>query len=324
MKEVISHVEEACVETSLANSSLLLLECIVCHARPEALSANRDLVKQLIGAHCQGTSQHVAQCLAGYVNKLPSGDLEATLDCLWPCLKPEWTAAKIELLLWVIKALLLRGYPDLAPYTKLLKDLLKDGMLGRQVAKGFQQILQPSVLTAEGHCTIRLMYPQRFFVETVDFLIEGFCSVTGEAVKENFLMGLCCQLAYVPKPVVNTYIDEILPILVTALSSAEESIIGECVLPCLTENVGLMVSCLDSVLGQLLRLAKSPFSMEVRRSALECLLRLSTIEENKLLPYRQLVVQGLTQCLADHKRIVRQVAAQASSMWHMVGEPKGV
>ncbi|XP_075533418.1 MMS19 nucleotide excision repair protein [Dermacentor variabilis] len=324
MKDIISLVEEACVETSLANSSLLLLECIVCHARPEALSANQHLVKLLINAHCQGTCQHVAQCLAGYVNKLPSADLEETLGCLWPCLKPEWTAAKAELLLWVIKALLLRGYPDLAPYTKLLKDLLKDGLLGRHVAKGFRQILQPSVLTTEGHCTIMLMHPQRFFVETVDFLIEGFNSATGEAVKENFLMGLCCQLAYVPKPVVNTYIDEILPILVTALSSAEESIIGECVLPCLTENVGLMVSCLNSVLVQLLRLAKPPFSMEVRRSALECLLRLSTIEENKLLPYRQQVVQGLTQCLADHKRVVRQVAAQASSMWHMVGEPKGV
>ncbi|KAL1439302.1 hypothetical protein MTO96_010327 [Rhipicephalus appendiculatus] len=254
MQNIIAYVEEACIDTSLADTSLLLLRCIVCHARPEAL--------------------------------------------------------------W--------GYPDLIPCTMLLKELLKDEKLGRPVAESFKQILQPSVLTTEGHCTIKLMHPQRFFVETVDFLIEGFNSATSEAVKENFLMGLSCQIAYVPKPVVNTYIDQILPILATALSSAEESVIEECVLPCLTENVGLMASCLDSVLAQLLRLAKPPFSMEVRRSALECLLRLSSIEEDKLLPYRQQVVQGLTQCLADRKRIVRQVAARAASMWHMVGEPKGV
>uniref|UniRef100_A0A023FIQ5 MMS19 nucleotide excision repair protein n=1 Tax=Amblyomma cajennense TaxID=34607 RepID=A0A023FIQ5_AMBCJ len=176
----------------------------------------------------------------------------------------------------------------------------------------------------EGHCTVKLMHPQRFFVETVDFLIEGFNSVTAEAVKDNFLMALCCQLAYVPKPVVNTYIDKILPILLTALSSAEESVIAECVLPCLTENVGLMASHLDSVLDQLLRLAKQPFSMEIRRSALQCLLRLSTIEVKNVMLYKQQVLQGLTPCLADHKRIVRQVAAQATLMWHMVGEPSDV
>lgn len=325
MQNIIAYVEEACKDTSLADTSLLLLRCIVCHARPEALcTTSWHFVQLLIDTHCQRESEHIPQCLAGYVNKLPDAILEETLGCLWPRLEPEWTVAKTELLLWVTKALLLRGYPDLIPCTMLLKELLNDEKLGRPVAEGFQQILQPSVLTTKGHCTIKLMHPQRFFVETVDFLIEGFNSATAEAVKENFLMGLCCQLAYVPKPVVNTYIDQILPILVTALSSAEESVIEECVLPCLTENVGLMASCLDSVLVQLLRLAKPPFSMEARRSALECLLRLSSIEEGKLLPYRQQVVQGLTQCLADRKRIVRQVAAQASSMWHMVGEPKGV
>ncbi|XP_077501947.1 MMS19 nucleotide excision repair protein isoform X2 [Amblyomma americanum] len=351
MRDIISHVEEFCVDTSLATSSLLLLKCIVCHVRPELLSANQRLVELLTGAHCRCPTQLVAQCLAGYVNKLPDADLEKTLGCIQPSLEPDWTLLKTELLLWVIKGLLLRGYPNLAPYTKLLKELLKDEKLGRHAAKGFQQILQPLVLTMDGHCIVKLMHPQRFFVETVDFLIEGFNSVTAEgknqisslvlfqapwlnteicsfllwltAVKDNFLMALCCQLAYVPKPVVNTYIDKILPILVTALSSAEESVVAECVLPCLTENVGLMASHLDSVLEQLLRLAKKPFPMDVRRSALQCLLRLSTIKENVML-YKQEVLQGLTPCLADRKRIVRQVAAQASSLWHMVGEPSGV
>uniref|UniRef100_A0A131XHH9 MMS19 nucleotide excision repair protein n=1 Tax=Hyalomma excavatum TaxID=257692 RepID=A0A131XHH9_9ACAR len=324
MKDIIVLIQEACIETSFANSSLLLLRSVVCHVRPEALCTNQNFVQLLILFHCEGTSEHVPQCLAAFVNKLPDANLEETLNCVCVWLKPEWTVAKTELLLWVIKALLLRGYPDLVPYTTLLKELLRDERLGRHVAEGFQQILRPSVLTTEGHCVIKLMHPQRFFVETVDFLIEGFNSATTEAVKENFLMGLCCQLSYVPKQVVNTYIDQILPILVTALSSTEEPVLGDCVLPCLTENVGLMVSCLDSVLVQLLRLAKPPFFMKVRWSALRCLQRIATTEDDKLLPYRQQVVQGLTQCLADRKRIVRQTAGQASSMWHMVGEPKGV
>ncbi|KAL3201677.1 hypothetical protein MRX96_042877 [Rhipicephalus microplus] len=65
-----------------------------------------------------------------------------------------------------------------------------------------------------------------------------------------------------------------------------------------------MASCLGSVLPQLLQLAKSSFSMEVRQSAPECLLRLSSIEEDMLLPYRQEVLTGLTQCLADRNFIV--------------------
>ncbi|KAL3243485.1 hypothetical protein MRX96_020545 [Rhipicephalus microplus] len=255
MQKIIAYCEEACIDTSLADTSLLFLRCVVCHARPEALCAtNWHFMQQLIDAHCQ------------------------------------------------------RG--DLILCTTLLKELLKDENLGRPVAQGFKQILQPSVLTTEGHCTITLFHPQRFFVETVGFLIDGFYSATSEAVKNNFLMGLCYQLAYVPNAVVNACIDQILPILVTALSSEEGSIIHECVLPCLTENVGLMASCLGSVLPQLLQLAKSSFSMEVRRSALECLLRLSSIEEDKLLPHQEKVVTSLTQCLADRKRIVREVAAQ--------------
>uniref|UniRef100_A0A023GGE5 MMS19 nucleotide excision repair protein n=1 Tax=Amblyomma triste TaxID=251400 RepID=A0A023GGE5_AMBTT len=323
VRDIVSHIEEFCLHTPFATSSLLLLKCVVCHIRPELLSANQHLIELLASAHCRCPTQLVAQCLAGYVNKLPHADLERTLGCIQPSFEPDWTLPKTELLLWVTKALLLRGYPDLAPYTKLLKELLKDEKLGRHAAKDFQQILQPSVLTVQGHCIVKLMHPQRFFVETVDFLIEGFNSVTIEAIKDNFLMALCCQLAYVPKPVVNTYIDKILPILVTALSSAEKSVIAECVLPCLTENVGLMASHLESVLEQLLRLAKQPFSMEIRRSALQCLLRLSTVgDKNKI--YKQRVLQGLVPCLADHKRLVRQVAAQASSLWHMVGEPSGV
>nr|XP_037282762.1 MMS19 nucleotide excision repair protein homolog isoform X1 [Rhipicephalus microplus] len=325
MQKIIAYCEEACIDTSLADTSLLFLRCVVCHARPEALCAtNWHFMQQLIDAHCQRGGENVPQCLAGYVNKLPDTTLEETLGCLSLRLEPGWTVAKAELLLWVTKALLLRGYPDLILCTTLLKELLKDENLGRPVAQGFKQILQPSVLTTEGHCTITLFHPQRFFVETVGFLIDGFYSATSEAVKNNFLMGLCYQLAYVPNAVVNACIDQILPILVTALSSEEGSIIHECVLPCLTENVGLMASCLGSVLPQLLQLAKSSFSMEVRRSALECLLRLSSIEEDKLLPHQEKVVTSLTQCLADRKRIVREVAAQASSMWHMVGESRGV
>ncbi|KAH6945984.1 hypothetical protein HPB50_010987 [Hyalomma asiaticum] len=181
-----------------ANSSLLLLRSVVCHIPPEALGTSQKFLQLLILFHCEGTTEHVPQCLAGFLNKLPDADLEEALECVWAWLTPEWTVAKTELLLWVIKALLLRGYPDLVPYTMLLKELLNDERLGRHVAEGFQQILQPS---------------------------------------------------------------------------------------------------------------------KVRQSALKCLLRIPTTDDDKFLPYRQQVVQGLTQCLADNKRIVRQIAARASSMW---------
>lgn len=322
--EIIVHFEDYCKKTSFASRSLMFLQCLICHARPEAVTITHSLVQSIADAHTRVPSQLVAWCLAGYVNKLQSASLEWVLPSLQPSFQPEWTLAKTEMVLWVTKGLLLRGHPNLAPYTKLLEGLLKDEKVGRRAAAGFQEILQPSVLTVNGHCTVQPMYEQRFFVETVDFLIEGFNSATIKAVKDNFLMALCCQLAYVPKPVVSSYIDKVLPILVSALSSAEESVIGDSVLPCLTENVSLMVSCLDSVLEQLLRLAQPPSPLGVRRSALQCLLGLSTIEEKELLPYRQQVLRGLLGCTADRKRLVRQAAAQASLAWHMIGEPVGV
>ncbi|XP_077544058.1 MMS19 nucleotide excision repair protein isoform X2 [Haemaphysalis longicornis] len=323
-RDTILHVEEYCRRTTFASCPLLFLQCLVCHARPQSLSSTQPSVESIANA-CTGVpSQVVAWCLAGYVNKVESGVLERILESLQPSFQPEWTLAKTDMVLWVTKGLLLRGYSNLAPYTKLLEELLKDEKVGRRAAAGFQEILQPSVLTVEGHCTVQLMYQQRFFVETVDFLIEGFNSATIKAVKDNFLMALCGQLAYVPKPVVSSYIDKVLPILVSALSSAEESVIGDSVLPCLTENVSLMVSCLDSVLGQLLRLARPPSPLGVRQSALQCLLGLSSVEQKELLPYRQQVLRGLAECTADHKRLVRQAAAQASLAWHLIGEPVGV
>ncbi|KAG0413847.1 hypothetical protein HPB47_008989 [Ixodes persulcatus] len=130
-----------------------------------------SLLVQKLAQMC--SASHLAgKCLAGLVNKLTDGDVEKVLQCLQSSWQPQWTLAKADLLLWVTKGLLLRGYPDLAKYTNL-----------------------------------------------------------------------------------------VLPILVDALSSAEVLVVGQCVLPCLTENVALMVSCLNSVVEQLLRLAKPPQPM---------------------------------------------------------------
>lgn len=324
MQEIYFNVKENCLKANIPSQLLLLLlQSVICHMPRDATSAEEPLVQLLSDSRLHDSSHLAGKCLAGLVNKLTAEDVEKVLQCLQSSWQPQWTLTKADLLLWVTKGLLLRGYPDLAKYRNLLELLLRDENIGRHTAKGFDIILQPLVLTSEGHCVVRLLHPQRFFLETAPALIQGFNSATNKAVKDNFLMALCCQLKYVPKVVVSSYIDKVLPILVDALSSAEAEVVGQCVLPCLIENVALMVSCLDSVVGQLLRLAKPPQSMDVRRMSLDCLYRLTTTGERELLLYRRNVLHGLTPCLCDRKRLVRQAAAQASSAWHMVGQSIG-
>ncbi|CAN7999621.1 unnamed protein product [Ixodes pacificus] len=324
VREIYSTILETCLKANIPSQPLLLLvQSVIYHMPRDAMSADERLVQLLSDGRLHDSSHLAGKCLAGLVNKLTAGDVEKVLQCLQSSWQPQWTLAKADLLLWVTKGLLLRGYPDLAKYTNLLEQLLRDENVGRHTAEGFDVILQPIVLTSEGHCVLRLLHPQRFFVETAPILIQGFNSATNKAVKDNFLMALCCQLKYVPKVVVNSYIDKVLPILVDALSSAEVLVVGQCVLPCLTENVALLVSCLNSVVEQLLRLAKPPQPMDVRRMSLECLHQLTTTGERELLLHRRNVLRGLTPCLCDRKRVVRQAAAQASSAWHMVGQSIG-
>lgn len=49
--------------------------------------------------------------------------------------------------------------------------------------------------------------------------------------------------------------------------------------------------------------------------ALECLCQLTRVEEPALVRHRPSVLRGLMSSLADHKRVVRQAAARASTAW---------
>jgi len=57
-----------------------------------------------------------------------------------------------------------------------LQELLSSPTQGRQAAEGFRTVVSPSddVLTAEMHANIRIMYRQRFFMENLKPIVDGY------------------------------------------------------------------------------------------------------------------------------------------------------
>ncbi|XP_064465652.1 uncharacterized protein LOC135377267 isoform X2 [Ornithodoros turicata] len=272
-----------------------LLECLLSECPQQAVVLRPPLMDAVV-------------CVACVVNKVEAQELEQVVKQVIP--QAPWTRAKVDLLLWMTKGLLVRGYSNLQEYVALLCTLLGDCAVGHFVASNFEVLLRPSVLTAEGHCRICPMYAQRLFSLTAPVLVDALHQHDNNsaATQRNFVMALCCQLKYLPKIVTDSYIDQVLPSLLHVLDSGtDDTLVG--LLPCLIDHVGV------EQVDQLVHLAQLPHTMAVRQMALECLIKVAKQEVPQMV--RRTVLRGLLPSLADHKRLVRQAAARASATWAM-------
>lgn len=275
-----------------------------------------------------------AKCYAGLINKRAAGQaldavLEKTLKRISATLNCESSAQRVQaftLLIWVVKALLLRYHPLLVNLTDKLFCLLSDDQLGSQAADSFSLLMSdsPDVLNRSCHANVRIMYRQRFFTENSAKLVQGFNCAEQEK-RSVFLKALSHIVNNLPRQVQLSELPALLPLLLEALSCPDEAVqlsTLSCLQPLLMEPPPALTTQLEALFTRLLALTISP-AMKVRKSALCCVHALSRLPSHMVLPFRARVLRTLAKPLDDKKRLVRKEAVAARSEWFLLGSPGG-
>ncbi|KAG7325439.1 hypothetical protein KOW79_011755 [Hemibagrus wyckioides] len=275
-----------------------------------------------------------AKCFAGLINKRAAGQaldavLEKTLKRINTTLDCESSAQRVQaftLLIWVVKALLLRYHPLSVNLIDKLFCLLSDDQLGSQAADSFSLLMSnsPDVLNRSCHANVRIMYRQRFFNENSAKLVQGFNSAEQEK-RSVFLKALSHIVNNLPRQVQLTELPALLPLLLEALSCPDEAVqlsTLSCLQPLLLEPPPALTAQLEALFTRLLALTTSP-AMKVRISALRCIHALTHLPSHMVLPFRARVLRCLAKPLDDKKRLVRKEAVAARSEWFLLGNPGG-
>ncbi|KAL5022527.1 hypothetical protein ScPMuIL_001682 [Solemya velum] len=308
-----------------------------------AIPKTQEIMETLLELtmHCsqQRTSTAASMCMAAVINKHSellffsekavwnSNDwlknVQQRLSCSLKEGEVTRKKAAMTLWVWLTKALVLRSHPMAVNFVTKLIELLSDGDMGSLAAEGFQTVLFEceDVLNKNTHAVIRIMYRQRFFVENVGKLVEGF-NTSPTDTKKNYLLAISHLLKVLPKQVLLTELPPLFPLMVQSLLYEDKDLQLSTLnaLYDLTHDAPKVVAQhVDSVIPQLLTLAKHKQNMKIRIAALKSLGVMTVLSDHVILPYKSQVTRTLEQVLDDHKRLVRNEAVLARGEWFLVG-----
>ncbi|XP_060063604.1 MMS19 nucleotide excision repair protein homolog [Ylistrum balloti] len=312
---------------------------VICSCPIQVLQSSlRDYSQSLLSLSLQSnhelTKRASAKCLAGLINRWPSDEslqtfLQSTCDTLKAILSNDAVEvnkrAALSQMIWITKALVMRGHSKAKELITMLTSLFDDHLLGEQAANGFEIILGDfsDVLSKPLGANIRMMYKQRVFVENLSKLKDGFNS-SSSATKKNYLICLSNMLKILPKQVLLSELPPLFPLMVHSLlcDDLDLQLSTMTILCDLTQDAPDVISKhVDSLVPQLLQLCTHPSSMKIRMKALRCISVMSVLPAHLLLPYKQRVVRSLEQVLDDKKRLVRKEAVTARTEWFLIGTP---
>ncbi|KAG1659353.1 MMS19 nucleotide excision repair [Nymphon striatum] len=316
-----SSLSSDCIETIYSQATLIFIEILVNCTLENSSSivlSNIELVS-LFAANIRAVTQHLNE-------KLASDIMDIIMKLFF---KLAMKSSKKYMLLkcgvGYVKRPVMASHPSMIQLTDKLIQLLGDPELGEFASEGFSIIVKDSdkVLNSSSQGVIMFMFKQRFFIETSQLLLDGFNS-SPEYLKTNFLMALSHQLEFLPNQVLLSETNKLVPVLVQSLSIHNTSVINsslQTIVLFMDRNPEAFSSHLQSLTCQLLKLSEYKENLTIRKSALACLKSIAKQPDYLLLPLKSNVISSLTKRLDDHKRLVRQAAADARCEWFLVGAP---
>lgn len=240
---------------------------------------------------------------------------------------------KIRILFAVTKGLLLRTDPSINTLLPHLLDCLRITDLSRLVARGFSSLLMPDdLLTKQNHCTIFPLHKQRVFFIVIPTITACF-NTASDYMKKHFLIAVSGIVYWLPFQIIETELKTLLPLLLQSLTAvgdepAVKAATIETFQTILSERPKALEEHASSLIDRLLSCTvstkkggSSSNPWNVRKLALQCLGGFpGRLRAELLLPYRRLVVKGLTVPLDDAKRAARAEAVRCRSAWMALDE----
>uniref|UniRef100_T1JH66 MMS19 nucleotide excision repair protein n=1 Tax=Strigamia maritima TaxID=126957 RepID=T1JH66_STRMM len=324
---------------SESHATIQMINSMICSAPSEAFG--QDIKKvilqldKLINDSSNETVLFLVQMIASIVNKCQEGlCLDDILNILMESINSllvregNCESKGLVMLTWLTKALVLRGHPSMEKWISRYIQLLSEDRLGQEAANGFEVITSSdAVLTVERHAIVRIMYRQRFYQTTISKLMNAFNATETNEIKSNHLIAILHQLQHLPQQVLFEEINSLIPLLSKGLISYENINLLLTTLTTLKNLINTfplsLTTHITTLIPHFLRIAQNGSTLKIRMAALHCLNASCEQPTYIILPLKSDVVKGLTQCLGDKKRLVRQVAVITRGNWFLVGAPGG-
>lgn len=246
---------------------------------------------------------------------------------------------------WSMKALVIRNHKLFEPMVNLLLNCVTSDLITRRdlsltAAKSFSFVLQDTNgFDSQQGYNVFHYYKQKLFSQSlkeVKLRCDKMISSTNEETKRRLLLcSVSFQLVHLRPEIYKHEIQWLMRELLISLNklkseklegdSSMANLLIESIIGCITREVASQLSPLSKTLSDsCLYYAKEGEKLETRKLAINCLLKMTvSFDDSDLLFLRQSVVSGLRDCLADKKRLVREIAGEARLRWTLIGEPIG-
>ncbi|PIA17081.1 hypothetical protein COEREDRAFT_97021 [Coemansia reversa NRRL 1564] len=268
------------------------------------------------------------EIIATVLNKISSTDSrdQLTRSVLGNADGVDIGIAHVLLRHWVARALINRN--DKGGYECvhwLLSLITQDSPFSSDAAEGFSIILGDHnwAVTAATHGVFRLLSKQRFYATVVPEITVSFKSASSDAIKANLLVVLTHTVRHMPKSVLMTGIEEVVPLLLSAIrlttGDLKAASIRTITMVMLESPETLQEQIATSIIPLLIASVahtSSANSIEVRRAAHDALLLVpEKYPFSALNAVRKNVLHALARARDDHKRLVRMEAVKAYNKW---------
>ncbi|KAG5672682.1 hypothetical protein PVAND_002792 [Polypedilum vanderplanki] len=285
-----------------------------------------ELTKLSLTTKDDETRKIANQLICSLFNRAPIDDkhrkiLDKILDLIKDEIKKHNHHAVI-MLGWIAKGLLASGHPDASTILETLSELLDHPKLSKAAELAFEII---SLEYPELHLPLlKHLFKQKIFVLAMKFF-EGKL----EKFSDHHLTALAHILQITPHVVLKMNIDKIGPILFKCIESGadEKDPHPKRVLLSLKifnnfihDKHKFILTHLQRLVKEFLKLSQFKQSMEVRIVACKCLESLTKFPLFSLVPFKNDVTHELANALDDPKRLVRNAAVDARMAWFLLGE----
>jgi len=238
------------------------------------------------------------------------------------------TEGNLQVILWIAKALYVRGDHYGMEITEQVTQLLGNRYYGPTASKGFAVLFgDDEFLTRDNYATIRPLTKQRVFSFCMPKIVDGFRNADA-ATKQNYLIALSHILRNVHSAIILPELGTLLPLLLQSLDLPDPGVKSatlETLHITIMESSDAVKEHISSLTTRLLNSCtnREQNPPRVRAAALRCLRGFpGAVRSELLLPYRRQVTRSLVVALDDPKRNVRKEAVDCQAKWYSLDVPE--